>query len=393
MRRDASMRRPISRSHPRHSSRTAREMRAPCVGQSGVATSRKPLPPTPQSWPQKSQMITIATATAALSPPLNLRHATELRDRGYTVIPDAGISADLVKDARFAVASEFSRLLDNLEELGIDPVESSYAFKELDKRHANRWSVRPTQAESAWTRLVDSAVAAASPVVETLHAELPPSADDGLLPEFTSPMARSVLGGASRLLPSTPKVDQIGAIVSRPGAGPQRFHADAGDTHLQLARLSPRHRLFNVFCPLVDLEEGGDGTMLWPASHLERKRLEYDVYCADTCRSYLLERDERAMAEMAVPACPAGGLLDLRLPAAAPRHAEHERPRARHRARRPRHRRRLRQARRRRVAEPDRRRRRAVRRPRHAPQAARGRRAAAGGIVEAAAGELGGVSA
>ena len=102
-------------------------------------------------------MITIATAAAALSPPLNLRHATELRDRGYTVIPDAGISADLVKDARFAVASEFSRLLDNLEELGIDPVESSYAFKELDKRHAKRWSVRPTQAESAWTRLrVDS---------------------------------------------------------------------------------------------------------------------------------------------------------------------------------------------------------------------------------------------
>ena len=261
-------------------------------------------------------MITIATAAAALSTSINLRHhATELRDRGYTVIPDAGISADLVKDARFAVASEFSRLLDNLEELGIDPVESSYAFKELDKRHANRWSVRPTQAESAWTRLVDSAVAAASPVVEALHAELPPSADDGLLPEFTSPMARSVLGGASRLLPSTPKVDQIGAIVSRPGAGPQRFHADAGDTHLQLARLSPRHRLFNVFCPLVDLEEGGDGTMLWPASHLERKRLEYDVYCADTCRSYLLERDERAMAEMAVPACPAGGLLifDFRL--------------------------------------------------------------------------------
>ena len=63
-------------------------------------------------------MITIATAAAALSPPLNLRHATELRDRGYTVIPDAGISADLVKDARFAVASEFSRLLDNLEDGG-----------------------------------------------------------------------------------------------------------------------------------------------------------------------------------------------------------------------------------------------------------------------------------
>ena len=43
--------------------------------------------------------------------------------------------------------------------------------------------------------------------------------------------------------------------MSRPGAGPQRFHADAGDTHLQLARLSPRHRLFNVFCIAFPAEE------------------------------------------------------------------------------------------------------------------------------------------
>ena len=83
----------------------------------------------PDAGPQKSQMITIATAAAALSPSINLhRHATRLRDRGYTVIPDAGISADLVKDARAAVASEFSRLLDNLEELGIDAVDSSFTL-------------------------------------------------------------------------------------------------------------------------------------------------------------------------------------------------------------------------------------------------------------------------
>ena len=153
--------RPISRSH-RELADTDREMRCTLCRAEWcrhfVETSSRQAP----ELAQNSQMITIATATAALSPPLNLRHhATSLRDRGYTVIPDAGISADLVKDARFAVASEFSRLLDNLEELGIAPVDSSYAFKELDKRHANRWSVRPTQAEAAWSGLVDSAVVAA----------------------------------------------------------------------------------------------------------------------------------------------------------------------------------------------------------------------------------------
>ena len=48
--------------------------------------------------------------------------------------------------------------------------------------------------------------------------------------------------------------------------------AGVGSEHLQLAGLNPGHRLFNVFVPLVDLAEGGDGTQIWPGSHLDRTR-------------------------------------------------------------------------------------------------------------------------
>jgi ectoine hydroxylase-related dioxygenase (phytanoyl-CoA dioxygenase family) len=55
--------------------------------------------------------------------------------------------------------------------------------------------------------------------------------------------------------------------VSRPGAAAQRPHADASLDHYARAAAAPRHALFNVFVPLVDLAEGGDGTQFWPGSH------------------------------------------------------------------------------------------------------------------------------
>ena len=53
--------------------------------------------------------------------------------------------------------------------------------------------------------------------------------------------------------------------------------------------------------------------MFWPRSHLERHR--YDAYHAAVTRSGSLDEDRPAMAEMVVPACPAGGLVlvDFRL--------------------------------------------------------------------------------
>ena len=97
----------------------------------------------------------------------------------------------------------------------------------------------------------------ASPVIETLHT-LPPHEDD--IPE----KAPELTGWARHLLPAQPVVEHVDCIISQLGAKAQGFHPDAGDTHIKLARLNARHRLFNVFCPLTDLQEDGDGTMFWP---------------------------------------------------------------------------------------------------------------------------------
>jgi len=115
------------------------------------------------------------------------------------------------------------------------------------------------------------------------------------------------------VLPSQPRIEDIGALISRPGAKAQRFHTDAAKGHLRLAKVFPSHRLYNVFCPLVDIADHGDGTMLWPRSHLETRR--WSTYAAAIQRSRHLEDDELSMSEMVAPACPAGGLVlfDFRL--------------------------------------------------------------------------------
>jgi hypothetical protein len=244
-----------------------------------------------------------AATLAIASPSLPDRHAVELRDRGFTVIEDAGISPALVADSRSACTAEFSRLLEGVRTLGIEEDEM-YAFCELATRQRRRWSFQPQQ-PSAWTRLVDEAVAAAAPVIERVHT-LPPHPED--VPEKGAVLT----GWARHLLPATPTLEQVDAIISRPGCAAQTFHPDAGDTHFRLARLNARHRLYNAFVPLVDLEADGDGTMFWPGSHL---RTVFERYAAARARSGVLEADELAMAEMEVPACPAGGLIlfDFRL--------------------------------------------------------------------------------
>lgn len=254
--------------------------------------------------PVPTKMLVLTSLSTALHlPPAELRrHAVELRDRGFTVLPKTGIDGSLVEAARTACSGEFAGLQNGVAQLGMDP-SGKYAFSEIVTRHRLRWSFRP-QGPSAWTELLDQAVKAASPVIEETHT-LPPHPDDHFSP--------AVAGITRQLVPSRPTIDHVDAIVSKPGAAAQRFHADSGVAHHRMARLCPRHRLFNVFVPLVDLEEDGDGTMLWPGSHLERTR--YSRYHAAIERSGSLEGDARAMGEMEVPACPAGGLLlfDFRL--------------------------------------------------------------------------------
>ena len=246
--------------------------------------------------------LTPATRSPTRSPPCSdiARHAVELRDRGFTVIHNSGLDATLVAAARTACSAEFERLQDMIVRLGLDPVEDSYAFEEIDKRHRNRWSFQPPP--SALAPLVDMSVPLATRVIRTLHTLEPHPDDAGLAPAWAEP-----------LLPAQPVVRHVGAITSRPGAAAQKFHADAGDRLLKLGQLHRRHRMFNIFIPLVELAEGGTGTMMWPGSHLARTRAA--AYQAAIERSGTLEADEAVMAEMEVPGCQAGGIIlfDFRL--------------------------------------------------------------------------------
>jgi hypothetical protein len=254
-------------------------------------------------------MLAMSLACAAMLLPRALEsHARELRDRGFTVVPDAGLDVERIDKARLDCSATFERCLDGVARLGVNPVEQAYFFSEISTRHRLRWEMRPSDSQpSAWTELVDDAVASvASPIIKQL-CTMPQNADD----ESTLPQPlRGVVG---QLIPKRPSISMRGAIVSRPGAMAQRFHADADDAHFSLAALLPHHRLFNVFVPLVDIEAGADGTMLWPGSHLESARLQ--PYLDAIHRSTHLEADEQAMGEMIAPACPAGGVLifDYRL--------------------------------------------------------------------------------
>ena len=85
-----------------------------------------------------------ASATTC-APARHARHALELRDRGYTVIADAGLDPTLVADAKVACAAALSRSLDMIDAIGLDAMEDSYAFAEIDKRHRLRWSLQATR--------------------------------------------------------------------------------------------------------------------------------------------------------------------------------------------------------------------------------------------------------
>ena len=98
-----------------------------------------------------------------------------------------------------------------------------------------------------------------------------------------------------------------GAIVSRPGAIEQRFHADADNWHFFWSTLLPRHRIYNIFIPLCDIDADSCGTQFWPGSHLGLTRKQ--KYRTAMERSGCIENDPAAMRAMDAPACPAGGLI------------------------------------------------------------------------------------
>lgn len=146
---------------------------------------------------------------------------------------------------------------------------------------------------SAFDALTTAAVERASPLLSRLD-ELPLHPEEGWLPLV-------------RRLPRRPRVLMTGAILSQPGATAQRFHADADNWHFFWSTLLPRHRIYNVFVPLVDIEEDGCGTQFWPGSHLGLTRKA--KYKATMERYGAIENDPEAMRAMEAPACPAGGLV------------------------------------------------------------------------------------
>jgi hypothetical protein len=253
---------------------------------------------------------TVATTTPAKSlpssvfnPARNQRtfdHTQTLRDRGFVVLDDDEwrLPTALVDDAKHAVLGEIDDLLSLVPRFGCDPLEQNYNFAEICHRSRKRWDMRvPGEAVSA---LTSAAVQAALPVVLGLD-QLPSHPDEGCVP-----LTRRIPAGKPRML-------MTGAIVSHPGATAQRFHCDADDDHLAWSSLLPRHRMYNVFVPLVDVQRDTQGTQFWPGSHHSLTRRPR--YRAAMQRSGALEADVAAMGAMEAPACRAGGLVvfDFRL--------------------------------------------------------------------------------
>ena len=173
-------------------------------------------------------------------------HGTNLRERGFTVLADPVMDSALIDSARSQSQARLARLLQEVEALGCDPFEQQYRFKEIAQRQRNRWDLQlqePGKGDqnSVWAQLCSAALKAATPVIQEAQGD----AYCGIEPVM------------------------IGAVISRPGANVQRWHSDADPEHFTAANANPSHRLYNVFIPLVDVNEGSDGTEFWGAHLLE----------------------------------------------------------------------------------------------------------------------------
>ena len=227
-------------------------------------------------------------------------HAVELRDRGFTVIPDAGIDSIAVKRSAAQCAAKLKIIHDNIHKgLGLDPINQPYFFRDVCYRHFKRWDMQ-CDADTEIEQLCEQAADCAANIISELH-HLPINDND----RGVHTLSRCI---TQPLFPSEPiALIQTGSIISLPGADAQRFHVDGSRAHFRMSSLLPQHRLFNVFIPLVDITENSTGTQFWPGSHLRRSRKRR--YPEVISRSQKVAQDEQAMSEMVAPACPAGGII------------------------------------------------------------------------------------
>jgi hypothetical protein len=222
-------------------------------------------------WANGRQIDTVAT------------HAKRLRERGFTVLPEAVVDTALIQRAQAKCQSTLAQLLRDLEAKGCDPLEQSYEFREISTRQRNRWDLQlqvPGKGDgsSVWDQLCTEALEVVTPII-------------------SQSQGRASTGSAPIM---------IGAVVSRPGARVQRFHCDADSLHLQTANIDPSHRLYNVFIPLVDIQEDGDGTEFWGAPHLQGQldELVHHFHSSGEHKDLSVGADQ-----IKSPACSAGGII------------------------------------------------------------------------------------
>jgi len=203
-------------------------------------------------------------------------HAERLRSRGYTVLPDVVRDSDVVDSAAALCHSTLNQLLADVEAVGCDPIDQLYRFNNICHRQRNRWDLLiPREQSESWAALVDAALAAATPVIREAQG----AAFTGLTPLM------------------------CGAVISRPGARVQRFHVDATHSHFEAARADPSVRIYNIFVPLVDIDEDGDGTMFWGAPSLDESSRALARHILDAPESTL------CASTLDAPATDAGGCI------------------------------------------------------------------------------------
>ena len=100
-----------------------------------------------------------------------LRHALNLRDKGFTVLPPSatGLSQSVLAQAARACEYELASRLCEVSMLGIDPMEQAYSFNEIAHRLHKRWDFRnPDLADVE--HVSTAATSAARSIICALHS-------------------------------------------------------------------------------------------------------------------------------------------------------------------------------------------------------------------------------
>lgn len=179
--------------------------------------------------------------------------AGQLKTDGLVVVPvELRVDTQALSDA---CHEQLEKLLHAVDDASCDRLEQEYSFAEICHRARYRWDMR-MPSNDLWNDFCENAFFAVAPIL------------------------RKIAGGT--LL----RVEQSGVIMSRPGATEQGFHSDGDDG------------LYNVFVPLVDIEQDGDGTEFLAGSHMhENPMLDAAFECEDM------------KAQTVAPAVAAGSVL------------------------------------------------------------------------------------